>query len=148
MEWVTVEHTITKNEIGALGFIGDKIAVVATFYDDRDGNYDGKVGLGERIGSLLLGLEGRARVEVLSQAKGHPDIYIRDPSLGQLQGAAIVEFASGMIMDGIYIAYFQTGVKQMCGAIASSLVSNGVAKFFIRTGMEQAVKKAYEASTS
>ena len=51
IEWVVVEKF--GKEIGAIGFIGDKASVVTAFYNDYDGNKDGKVSWAEwTVGKL------------------------------------------------------------------------------------------------
>ena len=145
MEWVIVKHSISGKPIGALGFIGNKIAVVSTFYEDKDWDHDGTVSLLERFGSMF-GLKGKAVTEVLTQAMSDPDIYIRDPSLRSMHGQAVVNFASGMITEGIYKSYLSFGVSQAAGAVAAELATGAAARFFIKKGMEAAVKQAYEAA--
>lgn len=147
MDWMIVKHSYKHNPIGALGYIDNKIAVVSTFYDDKDLDNDGEISLAERFFSLFS-MRGRALAEVLSQAKADPDIFMRDPSLQQLQGEAIVNFASGMIMEGIYISYFKMGVSQASSAVAGSLVSGTATRFVVRKGMEATVKRAYDFATN
>ena len=146
MEWKIVKHRRTEKKIGAIGFIENKIAVVATFYSDMDWNHDGRVSLKERFSGILFGLEGKALVEVLTQAKEDPEMLMRDHSLTRLQGDAIVQFASGMIIDGFYTVYFKRGIGRACGAIAAGLASNTATRFVIKKGMEYAVKEAYQAT--
>jgi len=145
MDWKLVRHSRTRKEIGALGFIDNKIAIVATFYEDKDWDHDGKVSLKEKFGSVF-GLKGKAVAEVLTQAMSDPDLLIKDPSLRQMHGNAIVQFASGMIKEGMYIIFFKRAIGQSCGVLAGSLASSSAARFIIRKGMEQAVKKAYMES--
>lgn len=145
MKWKTVRHSINKREIGAIGFVDNKLAVIVSFYADKDANYDGKVSLGERIGGSLFSLDGRATVEVISNAYADPDIAMIDPEgIHAARGESITRFASGMIIDGIYISYFKFGVSQFCGAVASSLVRGTATRFVVKKGMEGAVKRAYK----
>ena len=145
MKWKLVKHSSTQKAIGAIGFINNKAAVVTTFFPDKDWNHDGRVSLKEKFSSLF-GLGGKALVEVLTQAMSDPDIYLLDPNgLRQSQGQAVTQFASGMISDAIYITYLKRGISQSCGAFAGSLVRGGTARFFVRKGMENAVKKSYNA---
>jgi hypothetical protein len=147
MEWRLVNHSRTRRPIGAIGFIGGKIAVVNTFYADKDWNHDGKVSYKEKIGSMF-GLGGKSAVEVLTQALSDPDLYMKDPNgLRQLHGNAVTQFATGMILEGIYITYMKMGVSQSCGAIAANLVKGNASQFFIRKGMERAVKEIYRTFT-
>ncbi len=145
MDWMIVNDSWTKQPIGALGFIVDRIAVVSTFYADKDSNRDGSVSILESLGSFFS-LKGKSVVEVLSHAYADPAIMLRDTTLYELRGKATVEFAMGMIQEGIYKAYFSLEVSRMAGAVAGQLASSAIAKFILRKGMEEAVQKAYETS--
>lgn len=148
IDWKLVKHARTGKFIGAIGFIGEKIATVATFYPDKDWNHDGQVDFKEKFLSTF-GLTGKALTEVLTQAHGNPDLYMRDPNgLRQLHGRSVQQFATGMAIEGIYKTYFKMGVGQSCGALASQLVKGNFAKFFIRKGMERMVKEVYKKTTS
>ncbi len=142
IEWIVINRF--GKQIGAIGFIGNTAAVVAAFYDDFDANKDGKVGWGERIaGKLFLPLQGSSITEVAMQALGDPDIIERDPSFKNVAMNFFLNFAKGLILDGIYKVYFSGGVTGIVKPIAGRLASNIVAQFAIRKGMEGAVKKAY-----
>jgi hypothetical protein len=39
--------------VAGLGFLNDEVVVVSSFFDDRDGNEDGKVSIPERVAFLL-----------------------------------------------------------------------------------------------
>ena len=142
MEWMIVNDSWTKQPIGALGYIDNQIAVVSAFYADKDGNRDGKISWGEKFS--LFSLKGKAITEVLSQACADPEILMRDPGLYELRGKATVEFARGMIQEGVYKVYFSSEVSMAAGAIAAQLATSAVAQFVIKKGMEEAVQKAYE----
>ena len=43
------QYHVTRKEIGAFGFIGSKIAAVATFYANNDWDHDGKVSFKEKF---------------------------------------------------------------------------------------------------
>ena len=143
IDWTVIDKF--GKQIGAVGFIGDKAAVVAAFYDDYDGNKDGKVGWGERIVGKLspLSLHGSAITEVAMQARVEMDVVMRDPSFQSVAVDLFLNFAKGLILDGIYAVYFSQGVSAIAKPIAGRLVSNIVVQFSIRKGMEGAVKKAY-----
>ena len=145
MEWILVRHSKTGIEIGALGFLGNKIAAATTFYSDKDWNNDGKVSITERLTGFGSS-EGKAMTELLTQAMGDPNILMRDTTLKQLHGRAVVQFASGMMMEAIYIAYFKKAVGKSLGKLAETLVNGPATRFVIRKGMEQAVRKAYQSS--
>ena len=147
MEWKSVKHSRSRKPIGAIGFLNNKIAAVATYYSDKDWDHDGKVSAKERFGSMF-GLGGKAYVEVLTQAYSDPDLFMKDPNgMRQFHGNAVTQFASGMMLDGIYITYFKMGISQACGALAANLVKGSATRFVVRKGMEQAVKRAYNTAT-
>jgi hypothetical protein len=144
IEWAVVQK-FQKN-IGAFGFIGDKVAIIAAFYDSKDANKDGKVSLSERIVSFIspIKFEKAALVEVVEQGRVDTDALIRDPNFATERAALLVNFANGMIVDGIYASYLKMPVGRAAGEIAGRIVTGAVAQFFIRKGMEATVKKIYD----
>lgn len=146
MDWVVVKDG-TGREIGAIGFIGNTASVIATFYDHRDGNYDGQVSVGERIASaILFNLEKKAITEVAMAGSTNMEVMRRDASFGQAAIKIWLNFAGGLITDGIYIAYFSRGVKAAAGGVAGAVTENAIKQFVIRKGMEKAVRDVYDAS--
>lgn len=144
IDWIMINRL--GKQIGAVGFIGDKAAVVAAFYDDYDANKDGKVGWGERIAGKLfpLKLHGLAIAEVAMQARYEPNVVERDLLF---QSVAVnnffLNFTKGLVSQGIYTVYFSQLVTSFAKPIAGRLANNIVAQFAIRKGMEGAVDKAY-----
>jgi hypothetical protein len=136
MDWIIVKDRDLRTPIGAVGFVGDEIAVVTAFYEDKDWNHDGKVDLSERFLSFF-GLKGKALAEVASRAYEDPDIAVRDPSIRQWQGRLLTTFAAGMIIEGAYKTY-------MAFAIAGQITQNAIKAFVIKKGMEKAVETAYK----
>lgn len=148
IDWKLVKHVRGGKIIGAIGYVEDKIATVATFYPDKDWNHDGRVDLTERF-VMLFSLKGKALTEVLTQAQNNPDLFMRDPSgLRQMHSKAFLQFASGMTTEAIYITYFKMSVGLSCGALAAQLAKGQFARFFVKKGMEQAVKRVYEKVTA
>lgn len=147
IEWVIVDRF--SRPIGALGFIDNKVAIIASFHDDRDGNRDGRVSLGENVVSRLspIGMKGKAVAEVAMQARGDPSVAERDPEFRQVSAQIFVNFAANMVADGIYAAYFARGVRGASGAVAKGITDSTIKQFVIRKGMETAVKRAYESGT-
>jgi len=141
-EWIAVP---TNSPIGAIGFLGNDIAAVVSFYEDKDWDHDGEVSLGERFGSFFS-MKGAAYLRVLTAAYANPDIMMRDSSLRAMQGQATVSFASGMISEGVYKAYFGVGVTMVAGGIAKSLTSSMVKQLVIKKSMEKAAKEAFSAT--
>jgi hypothetical protein len=147
IEWVLVPG-IGGRMIGAIGFIDGRAAVVAAFYDDRDGNKDGEVSWGEWLASKLspIGIEGMAVTEVAMAARFMPEVLMRDGGFAQEAAQMYVSFAAGLVADGIYAAYFSRGVGRVAGAAASAIGGGVVKEFVIRKGMEKAVKEIYDAA--
>ena len=147
IDWMIVTGWRNK-ELGAVGFQGDTAAVIVAFYEDADGNQDGKVGWGEWTASKLspLGLKNYAVTQVAMQARADPDIVMRDPELDQMAKQMFVKFAAGLVSDGIYAVYFSRGVSAIAKPIAGRLTTSFVKQFVLRKGMEKAVKSAYDGA--
>lgn len=143
IEWIGITKFGT-NPIGAVGFIGDDIVSIIAFYDDNDGNMDGKVSIGERIAGLWP-TKGRAVVEVAMQARADPNIVLRDSSIQRIATNLFMSFAKGLIADGIYKAYFAPGIQMLGGTVAGLITSSMVKQFVIRKGFEAAVKEVVMA---
>lgn len=112
-DWVLVRGHGNR-DIGAIGFIGNDAVAIAAFYDDRDGNHDGKVSMTERVVSAIspLGLDGRAVTQVAMQARVDADIVMRNSSIGQMASRIFVDFAGNLIrddLDGLFPSRRQDG---------------------------------------
>jgi hypothetical protein len=61
LDWYVVKGSRGK-PIGALGFLDNEVVVIASFYDDRDANRDGRVSVPEYVVGFLspLGMKGIA----------------------------------------------------------------------------------------
>ena len=58
---------------------------IAAFFDDADGNKDGRVSLLEKIGSkVLFDLKGANIAEVAMQARVNMDVVMRDANFAQM----------------------------------------------------------------
>jgi hypothetical protein len=147
IDWVPVTGN-TGVRIGALGFIGNDVAVVAAFFDDRDGNQDGRVSWGEAVVAFMspIKLDGRAVTEVAMAARTDPGIILRDATFAQEAARMFVAFAGNLIKDGLYTVYFSRAVKAAGAGIATRMAEGLVKQFVIRKGFETAVKKAYDAA--
>ncbi|MEM8490349.1 MAG: hypothetical protein AAF756_05940 [Pseudomonadota bacterium] len=143
MNWKIVNDSWKKTPIGAIGFIGDEIAVVGTFYEDSDFNNDGKTDLKERF-LMPFSMRGRALANVLSHAYADPKIATIDSSLAAMRGRAVQAFAGGMLVEGVYLAYFKRGVGSVAGSAAKALVKGPFARFVVKKGMGSMVKSAYQ----
>lgn len=148
IEWIAVRK-FKPEPIGAIGFIGNNIVAVASFFDDADGNQDGTVSVGEWAASkLMFNLSGMAVTEVAMQARVQMDIVTRDASIQQIAAGMFSSFAAGLIAQGIYTAYFARGVSMISGGVATRIGGGMVKQLVIRKGFEAAVKQAFLAGMS
>jgi hypothetical protein len=146
IEWIAVRK-FKPEPIGAVGFIGNNAVAIASFFDDADGDQDGTVSTGEWLASkLMFNLSGKALTEVAMQARVQMDILMRDTSIDQIAKGMFVNFAQGLVAQGIYTAYFARGVGLIGGGIASRIGGGMVKQLVIRKGFEAAVKTAFLAS--
>ena len=144
IDWVLVKGFQNK-DIGAIGFIGNKAAIITAFHEDADGNLDGKTTFFEKALFKInpLGTKGIAVVNVAMKARGNMDIMIRDPSFNNAAIKQFTEFATGLVVDGIYISYFNFSVGQAAKSISKNITGNIVKQYIIRKGMEKTVKNLY-----
>jgi hypothetical protein len=148
VEWVAITK-FKPQPIGAVGFIDNKAVAIAAFYDDNDANQDGNVDVLEwAAGKLLFNLNGKAVAEVAMQARIDEAVIFRDPSFGELAGKIFVNFAAGLVKQGVYKVYFARGVSMTGSALATVITSNMVKQIVIHKGFEVAAKKAFETATS
>lgn len=148
IEWVAVKKW-KPEPIGAVGFIGSDLVAIVAFYDDADGNQDGKVSFGEWVASkALFDLEGKNVTEVAMQARVEPDIVLRDQSIDTIAKNMFVNFASGLAVQGVYKVYFSRGVGMVGSAVAKRITTDMVKQIVIRKGFEAAVKKAFMSAAS
>jgi len=148
IEWVTIKKWAPE-PIGAIGFIDNDVVAVVAFFDDRDGDKDGDVSLFERAAFMLspVSMKGGNVVEVAMQARVDMDVVMRDPSFDRMAMQMFVNFAQGLVMDGIYAAYFSRGVSMAGKGVAKMITGNMIKGFVIRKGFESAVKKAFKEAT-
>lgn len=149
LDWILI-YKFGKDPIGAVGFLGDDVAVIAAFYDDRDGDKDGKVGLGERIAGFVspISLEGRAVAEVAMQAQYTTDVMLRSADIRTIANTLFLNFARTAVADGIYAVYFRPGVKMMGKGAAKMITGSAIKQIMVRKGFEAAAKKAFEAGVA
>lgn len=147
MDWVLIKKWSDK-PIGAVGFLNNEAVAVVAFFDDRDGNKDGKVSFGERVAAFLspIKVEGSAVTEVAMQARVEMEVLSRDPGFGQMAANMFMNFARGLMLDGIYAVYFSRGVSMVGGGIAKQVTSGMVKEFVVKKGFETAVKEAFKAA--
>jgi hypothetical protein len=147
IEWIAVRK-FKPYPIGAVGFIGNDAVAVVSFFADADANQDGTVSKGEWLGSkIMFKLDGKAVAEVAMQGRVDPDIIMRDPTFPQMAAKMFVNFATGLVAQGVYQAYFARGVALVGNGVASRITSSMVKQLAIRKGFETAVKSAFVAAT-
>lgn len=146
LSWVVIKD-FTNKEIGAIGFIGNKAAVVASFYADADGNMDGTVSTTELIVSKIspIGVGGIGVTRVAMAARHEMDVVLRDPNFNEMAMNIFSKFATGLVADGVYTVYFSRGVSSVAKGIAGRAATGMVKQFAIKKGMEKAVKEAYKS---
>jgi hypothetical protein len=142
LDWYVVKGF--GKPIGALGFIDDRVAVIASFYDDRDGNRDGKVSIPERVASFVspLKINGIAVVEVAMAARFDMEVIQRDPDFCMDAVNLWLKFTKGLVIDGVYTAWMGVSINKAAGAVAKGLTGGLVKRFIVKKGMEAAVKMA------
>jgi hypothetical protein len=149
LEWIAITK-FGSSPIGAIGFLEGKAVAIAAFYDDRDGNKDGKVDWPERIVGWIspIKLDRAVVTEVAMQARVDLTVLERDPTFPQVAADLFVNFAANLIKQGVYQVYFARGVGMAGSALATRITSNMVKQLVIRKGFEAAAKKAFEVVVS
>lgn len=149
MDWILIKGWNGKPS-GAVGFIGNDAVMVIAFYDDRDGNADGEVSMGERIASAIspISIKNKAVTEVAMSARYNMDVLQRDASFQQMATKLYLNFARGLVLDGIYTVYFSRGVRMTGAGLAKRVTSDAIKGFVIRKGFEKAVKESFKAATN
>ncbi|MGV6808681.1 MAG: hypothetical protein ACWA5U_02295 [bacterium] len=145
IDWVIVKKF--KKEIGAVGFINNNVAVIVAFYDDRDGDKDGNVSVGEWLATKFspVSVKGSAIAEVAMAARHDMAILQRDMSFYSMANNIFLKFAKGLVADAVYQIYFSKSVGKISGTIAGRASNNLVTQYVIKKGMESSVKNAYNS---
>ena len=148
IDWYVVKLDGNNKPLGAIGFVDDKAAVITSFYDDRDANKDGAVSIPERVAFFVspFRLKGINVVEVAMAARFDMEVNERDPEFYSMAVNLWINFAKGLVKDGMYAAWFGTSVNMGCGIVAKELATGLVKQWIIKKGMETAVKKALRKS--
>lgn len=149
-EWIPVHKDGFKGgPIGAIGFIGNDAAVILAFYDDNDGNRDGRVSNLEKVAAMVfpVKLKGGALVEVAMTARGDPDIILRDTGFDLAAKNLYLNFAAGLVIDAVFAVYFKRPVAMAGKGIAARITSSMIKGYVIRKGFEKAAQEAFKAAT-
>jgi hypothetical protein len=148
IDWYVVKVAGNRNALGAIGFINDQVVTITSFYDDRDANKDGDVSIPERVAFFVspFRLTGINVVEVAMAARFDMEVNERDPEFYSMAMNLWMNFAKGLVKDGMYAAWFGTSVNMGCGIVAKELATGLVKQWVIKKGMETVVKKALRKS--
>ena len=137
--------------IGAIGFIEGKIAVVVTFFDEKDANKDGSVSLGERFaaaggGILTPALHVLALQEVINAyaASGYVDAEEKIEIMKETKKNA-TKIGADLAMAALFKIYFGPGISLLGGGIARKVTSGMIKGFVVKKSFEKAVKRALKA---
>lgn len=148
-DWVLVQD-LSGRDIGAVGFIGDDAVAIASFFDGRDADKDGKVSMTERVVSALspFGLGGSAIAEVAMQGRHNDLVTSRDPSYFRMSANIFANYAANMAMDAVWSVYFKRGVRAAGGGVARVITDNMVKQVVIRKGFERVAREAFEKASA
>lgn len=146
IEWYEVYHqSISGLEIGAAGFLGSQAVAIASYFDDRDLNRDGRVSLEERMLSFVspVRLSGANIVRV---ASGAWDQYHAIDSCGlmELRNRTFIKLASNLWLDGIFSAYVGKLAKIPGARLAKGMTDHEIAQLVIRKTFESTLKRIIE----
>jgi hypothetical protein len=146
LDWIIIRDYANR-EIGAVGFIGKKAAIVAAFYDDADADFSGRVDApGEWIPAAFMpksaGGPTRAETMVAMAASVNTEVLARDPSFGDAANRLWLSFARGLIVSGVYDIYLEESVRQAARAVARRATDRLIKRFVVRRGMEKEVQAA------
>lgn len=148
VDWIIIRG-FDRREIGAIGFLGNQAAVIATFFDSADADQDGEVSVFEEVVYRVspVDLSKRNVVDVAMAARVNEDVLRRDASFGQAAMRLWINFAQGGVFDGVYAAYFARGIGAVAGPAARRLGAGKVKEFAIRKSMEGAVRELFRDAT-
>lgn len=152
MDWFAIPYPENNKgkpprDIGAMGVIGNKIATIACYYDDYDGNDDGTVSMAEWAFAFGAKNSQAARV---ARAAPLNRLLVRRCSgdILQVQRETFALFARDMMIDAAIKVYLMRGVGAAGGMVANKVTSSLVKNILIRKGMSSAVGQAIGMSRS
>lgn len=148
IDWIVIDEYRGK-PIGAIGFVGNDAAVIAAFYDAYDTDQDGKVSWTEWGISWIPGLnvDDYEITKVAMTARVNQKVLKRDSGFPQLANNIYLNFASGLISEGVYKAYMGRAISAGGTIIAGVLSEDLVKRYLIKKAFGYAVKKALDAVT-
>ena len=141
-KWIQVVSNINM-PIGAVAVHGNSIPIVVAYFDDLDGNRDGRVSMGENVAGFFakgvgLGgaLSGSSVLAVVMAARTEPEIAVYTDFRRGVFAETYREWSRRTILDAAYGAYFKPLVGVAAGRIASNLTDSAIKAFAIKKGME------------
>lgn len=128
-------------DIGAMGLINNKIAVIVTFFDDLDANHDGSVSGAEYI--FGWGQKGIQAALVARAAPLNRELLKRCPGdIMVVQKETFALFARDLMLDAAFKVYFMRGVGAAGGVVANMITTSLVKNIMIRKGFSTIVGTA------
>ena len=145
LDWYVVRAIDERLPIGALGFVGNQLAIIVAFFDDQDGDKNGRVSIGEFVVSRIIPfrITGRNIVEVVIAAKDDVKVNERDPEFKRTATKLFLSYFSGLIVDGAYTAWLGVSINRASGIVARQISAGLVKQFVIKKGMEGVVREMY-----
>jgi hypothetical protein len=141
-KWIEVIGN-TNVPIGAVAVHGNSVPIVVAYFDDLDGNRDGRVSMGEKVAGFLakgvgLGgaLSGSGVLAVVMAARHEPDIVVDTDFISGVFSQTYSEWSRRTILDAAYGVYFKPLMGLAAGQIAGNLTGNAIKAFAIKKGME------------
>lgn len=145
LKWYFVPSP-TKNskgqdyDIGAMGLLNNKIAVIVTFFDDLDANHDGSVSNTEYI--FGWGQRGIQAALVAKAAPLNKELLKRCPEdIMIVQKETFALFARELMLDAAFKVYFMRGVGAAGGVLANAITTSLVKNIVVRKAFSIAVGK-------
>ena len=147
-------HWILANSggkpVGAGAMVGGKIVAVVSFYDDLDGDMNGKVDWDEWLADCVnpFNLDGRMVTKAALIIANETAVEKGDDEFHREAKRMLVHQAAGLATDGIFAVYFSRGVSMASKGLAKLVTQNMVKEFALRKGMEKVAKEAFDAAVN
>lgn len=145
MIWKVQKNDLWKKPEALIGLMGNKVAVIVPIHDPRDANWDGKVGTAEWLIAKVTGIGSFLESAELSRIMKTAAINANDGALNQAANKQLVKSMFVGVTWGIRQTYLTLWAKGVSG-IATSQMTNAAGQFFVRQGLETAVKASYDAA--
>ncbi|WP_157775748.1 hypothetical protein [Hartmannibacter diazotrophicus] len=132
----------SRIDIGAVGFSGNKAVAIASFFDPRDGNYDGKVNLLECMAGHIpnLALEQRAIMQIAEFASINSEVISRDADFAMNANHLFVKYGMELTVNAIYSWYIDRNIKSIGATFTRNGKKSMIKCIAVRKGLEHIVK--------